>query len=442
MKENSSQNKALLQFAELMISKIENVSKDWEKPWFSPKGLGLPQNIDGREYKGSNLMLLYLVTEMKDYSIPVFMTYNQAADAGIHVLKGAKSFPVIYWNFVVKDHEGNRISYEEYKLLDDTDKENYKVTPYMKTYPVFNVDQTNMKEALPEKWESLMTKFKVPDLKDENGMFRQPMIDALVQEQKWVCPINVSLSNSAYYKPGKNCHINVPMKGQFIDGQSWYSTLLHEMAHSTGEENLLNRTGGKKFGDKDYAKEELVAELTAATCGQTLGISSTIREENAQYLKSWLNALKENPQYINTLLSDVAKASGIINSKVNAMETSLSAEDKLQLSSVLGNKHSDCSNNNIIVECNGKSLSIDLSKKTAFLSVNGNSQDISKSFFELYKKETIQCVNEKKLSSLLKWGNSTFGKTKASLVKTPTGYSLNLSDSKNLTKNNDKEKTL
>ena len=82
------------------------------------------------------------------------------------------------------------------------------------------------------------------------------------------------------------------------------------------------------FGDKQYAKEELVAELTSATVGQSLGISTHIREENAMYLKNWLGALKEDPKFIYNILADVGKASNMIQEHTARMEQYLTPEER------------------------------------------------------------------------------------------------------------------
>lgn len=100
------------------------------------------------------------------------------------------------------------------------------------------------------------------------------------------------------------------------------------MAHSTGEPEHLNREKGVIFGDKQYAKEELVAELTSATVGQSLGISTHIREENAMYLKNWLGALKEDPKFIYNILADVGKASNMIQEHTARMEQYLTPEER------------------------------------------------------------------------------------------------------------------
>lgn len=339
MKEDSAGEKALKQFADLMIQKIKEVEYDWKKPWFSPEsGGGLPQNIEGRVYNGINLFMLYLLSEEKGYSTPLYMTFMQAKEAGASIMRGEKSFPVVYWNFSVRDKNGNKISIDDYRDLSDDEKKEYKVTPYMKTYNVFNVSQTNYPEVQPEKWEKLKDQFKSPSLKDEKGMFTMPLLDALIRERQWVCPIYPRESDSAYYRRGEGCHIIVPLKGQFDTGESFYSTLLHEMAHSTGEEGLLGREKGEVFGDKKYAKEELVAELTSATCGKSLGLSTCIREENAMYLKSWLSALSGDPKFIYTILSDVAKASAMIQEKVNGMEPKLTKDEQFLLAASQGNE--------------------------------------------------------------------------------------------------------
>lgn len=250
---DTASDKALQRFAELMIEKIKQVEDNWQKPWFGIKGGGLPQNIEGRTYNGVNSFMLFLLSEKEQYSLPVYMTFMQAKDSGLNILKGEKSFPVIYWNFSVRDKNGKKIPFDVYKNLDKNEQQEYKVTPFLKTYNVFNVQQTNLQETKPEKWEALKEQFKIPAIKDEQGMLTVPLIDAMVREQQWICPIYSKEGNSAYHARGEENHIVVPLKGQFKDGENFYSTLLHEMAHSTGEPEHLNREKGVIFGDKQYA---------------------------------------------------------------------------------------------------------------------------------------------------------------------------------------------
>ena len=90
--------------------------------------------------------MLFLLSEKEQYSLPVYMTFMQAKDSGLNILKGEKSFPVIYWNFSVRDKNGKKIPFDVYKNLDKNEQQEYKVTPFLKTYNVFNVQQTNLQE--------------------------------------------------------------------------------------------------------------------------------------------------------------------------------------------------------------------------------------------------------------------------------------------------------
>ena len=184
---DTASDKALQRFAELMIEKIKQVEDNWQKPWFGIKGGGLPQNIEGRTYNGVNSFMLFLLSEKEQYSLPVYMTFMQAKDSGLNILKGEKSFPVIYWNFSVRDKNGKKIPFDVYNNLYKNEQQEYKVTPFLKTYNVFNVQQTNLQETKPEKWEALKEQFKIPAIKDEQGMLTVPLIDAMVREQQWIC---------------------------------------------------------------------------------------------------------------------------------------------------------------------------------------------------------------------------------------------------------------
>lgn len=308
-------DKSLQKFADLMIKKIEEVSDDWKKPWFTTVGHGLPQNVEGRIYNGMNSFMLYLHCDEVKYKTPVFMTFAQAKEKGVNVLKGEKSFPVVYWNFSVKDSHGNKITIDEYKSLSKEDQKEYTVSPYLKSYLVFNVDQTNYAEVHPEKWETIQQKFNVPQLKDDKGMLTCPEIDMMLKHNTWLCPIASKSIDRAFYRSSED-KIYVPLKSQFYTGEGFYSTLLHEMAHSTGIESRLGRELKNMFGSPKYAKEELVAEFTSAVTCRSLGIVTGIREENAKYLKNWLSAISEEPKFIYSVLADVGKASTMILNEV------------------------------------------------------------------------------------------------------------------------------
>jgi len=323
-------SKALEKFAELMIEKIQQVSNDWTKPWISTPA-GMPRNaITGRSYSGMNDLMLFFATEKHNYKLPAFLTYDQALKEGTFVKKGEKATAVVYWQRSYQNIENPKkfIKRDEYNNLTKEEKDKYREKLLLKEYAVFNVEQTNLKEDKPELYKILEDSFNVPKLKDENGMFKHAGIDNMIENQSWVCPVNVKDSTRAFYSRDKD-EITIPLKAKFNAGESFYSVVLHEMAHSTGTEDRLNREYGKIFGDAKYAKEELVAEMTAAlTCGEQ-GISSTLREENAKYLKGWLENLRAKPNFILSVLSDVQKASYMIHDAIPLVEE-VKAEEKAE----------------------------------------------------------------------------------------------------------------
>jgi len=300
-------------FTELLIKKIECLKTDWQKPWITSLEQGLPRNIRGTLYNGGNVLMLLFYTEFMKFTLPVFLTFNQAKEEDLSVSKGARSFPVYYWfKFVVHKETKKTIKYEEYRKLPATEQENYKVIPQMKYYNVFNIDQTDFAGKYPERYERMKKGEQPEDYSD--GMIYEAL-DELVYLQNWYCPIKVQYSDSAYYSPSSD-HIVCPQREQFPQGAEFYGTLLHEMAHSTGSPQRLNRTFGCFFGDALYAREELVAELTAALCGAFFGYATAPQENNAAYLKHWLTKLREEPAFLVEILGDVNKAAKMIADKV------------------------------------------------------------------------------------------------------------------------------
>lgn len=149
-------------------------------------------------------------------------------------------------------------------------------------------------------------------------------VDIMIKENGWICPIKPTYQDQAYYSISKN-EIVVPEKQQFKDGESFYGTLFHEMVHSTGAEQHLDRfKPNSGFGSSEYAREELVAELGSALVAQRYGMTKNIKEDSCAYLKSWLDSLKESPQFIKTTLLDVKRATSMVTQRVDAIEKDLS----------------------------------------------------------------------------------------------------------------------
>ena len=174
-------------FAEMMIERMERMkASDWKKGWIGGASgfAGLPQNVGGRNYSGSNSFFLQLHTVDKGYDLPVYLTFKQAHNLKAHVLKGEKAFPVAYWDMIVKDKYGQKISSDEYRAMSKEEKKDLEVIPFVKSFPVYNVAQTNLAEVQPVRMQKLVEKFKVPELRDTEGMYAHAAIDRMVQVQE------------------------------------------------------------------------------------------------------------------------------------------------------------------------------------------------------------------------------------------------------------------
>ena len=330
----SAEDRALERFTELMIEKISTLKKDWSKPWFTEGMMKWPKNLSGREYNGMNALMLALECEKRGYELPVFCTFDAALSLNyskkkdgsrqplvdengeklplVSVQKGEKSFPVFITTFTVVDKETKeKIKYDEYKRLSDEEKQRYNVYPKMNVYNVFNVDQTNLREARPELYEKIRSANALkPPVKLEGESFSFAPLDEMVDKGLWVCPIRPMHQDRAYYSISKD-EIVIPEKSQFVDGESYYCTMLHEMTHSSGHESRLNRLKPAAFGSEEYAREELggrtgqcavglavwhgktdkrgISGLLEIVAGQLAGITGVLENDLVRCKKSHLD---------------------------------------------------------------------------------------------------------------------------------------------------------
>ena len=366
---SSSYSDAVIQqFADMMIKRMEDMKEsNWKKGWMDGRGdAGFPRNaLTGRQYNGINPFMLMYDTIKHEYTTSMYLTARQLfsmndslkdpstgkialenLDKVMKINKGEKAFPVYYMIHKYKDTQGKEFSDQEYNDLSEEQRKDIKAYFYPKVHHLFNIDQTNMKEVNPSLYNSFVDKYtKRPSLPDSEGMYINEEIDSLLAHSKpsvwksgkdnlsWYCPIEQTDNiSSPHYNLSKD-FIKVPLKNQyktsdsnegiFADGQEFYATLLHEMAHSTGPKGRLNRDMNGSFGDKKYAKEELVAELSAALISSTMGFDKRINDNNAKYVSSWLKVLKEEPSFIKTVLSDVGKASDMIIEKIDEQRVDL-----------------------------------------------------------------------------------------------------------------------
>ena len=319
---------ALQKFSDMLIARMEQMKESkWKKGWTDGRTaqFGLPQNLVGRPYTGSNAFLCQIHTTMEHYRMPVYLTIKQIRDAGGMIKKGEHSIPIFKWDLRIKGKDGKKLSESDYRNMTKEEQAECTVRPYLKVYNEWNIDQTNLEEVNKEKYDAILKRFKSEPIKDEVGMYKNEAFDNLLKEQSWVCPIEYEKFNeSAFYSP-KRDQIVVPPKKQFNisntpedvfkDGMEFYGTTIHEMAHSTGHESRLGRDGIVKidqFGSDQYAKEELVAELTSALIGNAMGFDSRIRENNIAYLQNWIGSLKKDPKFLKSVMSDVNKSSKMV----------------------------------------------------------------------------------------------------------------------------------
>jgi len=271
-----------------IILKLEEGVRPWFKPWNAENAAGKitrPLKHDFEPYNGINILNLWMEAEEKGFAAPVWMTFKQAKDLGGNVIKGEKSSLSVYANTF------NKIEKDEV-----TGEDVEKSIPFMKGYAVFNVEQI---EGLPGKYYELA---KEPEITPEQR------IEA-IEEFFLNTGANIKEGgNRAYYSIATD-YIQMPPFIAFDNSESYYSTLAHETTHWTRHPARLERDlGRKKWGDEGYAMEELVAELGSAYLGADLGLAPDVREENAAYIKSWLDVLKNDKRAIFTAAAYAQKA--------------------------------------------------------------------------------------------------------------------------------------
>lgn len=262
---------------EKFIEALENGVCPWQKPW---KAGSVPVNmVSKKAYRGINLFLLSL----SPYSSSFWGTYKQVAAKGGNVKKGEKSTLIIFW-----------------KMLISKDKKtgDKKTVPMLRYYNVFNADQC---EGL--------------DLDEgaSEGLDFNPIEAAEDLAFDFADRENVALKfqgNAACYVPSLD-EVRMPSKETFVSEGAYYSTLFHEFAHSTGHSSRLNRLDNSSFGSDPYAKEELIAELSAAFVCADLGIDNTF-DNSAAYLQSWIKKLKGDSTLLISASSKAAKAFQLI----------------------------------------------------------------------------------------------------------------------------------
>ena len=341
----NAEDRAWAAFTGMMIQHIKEIQKDWKKPWFSETASKWPKNMSGREYNGMNAIMLMLQSEKQGYTTPVWATFDRVAglnfvkgndgkrqrkldDNGqplplVSINKGEKSTPVFSTTFTVVNKETReKIKYDDYKQMAQEERAKYNVYPKLQVYNVFNVAaQTNLKESRPELYDKIVQENLSPKREAGETASFEPL-DKMISGNLWFCPVKEVEGDNCYYSVSKD-EIVLPPRATFVDGESFAGNFFHEATHSLGSEHRLNRLAGAQFGSKDYAVEELVAEMTAAAVSSRYGMTKHVKEDSAAYLKSWLKSLNESPEFIKTVLTDVRKAASVMTQRIDKIQVAI-----------------------------------------------------------------------------------------------------------------------
>jgi len=262
---------------EQILKQLESGVVPWHKPWSTQ----IPMNlVSGRQYRGINVFLL----SSSGHGSPYFLTYKQATERGGHVRKGEHGTKIVFWKIGTReteDADGDTI--ERKSIL-------------LRYYTVFNVEQCEG-IATPDAMRT------VNPIEECDRIVRQ-MPNAPAMEQ----------DGRAWYRPTTDT-VGMPSRNAFNSAEEYYSTLFHELTHSTGHTKRVGRDGIEKlntFGSESYSKEELIAEMGAAMLCGVAGIERKTLANSASYLKSWIDVLKSDARMVVSAASQAQKAADYI----------------------------------------------------------------------------------------------------------------------------------
>jgi antirestriction protein ArdC len=270
---------------ERIIQSLENNVVPWRTPWKSeaPKNL-----ISKKPYRGVNVLLLSTAR----HTSPYWLTYRQARSKGGFVKKGEKSTPIIFWKVFSKDGgDGMSIPTEEGR----------RGGAVLRYYSVFNASQCEGIE--------------VPASEEVDKLDFSPIEECeRIVHGYATCPPIEEGGNQAAYNPNFD-RIQMPPRENFTSEEAYYATKFHEMVHSTGHKDRLDRDGITKldyFGSHQYSFEELIAECGSSfLCGEA-GILDTTIDNSTAYIGGWVKKLHSNPKWIVQAGGQAAKAADYI----------------------------------------------------------------------------------------------------------------------------------
>lgn len=270
---------------ERIIAELEKGVIPWKKPWTGARS-GAFNRISKKPYSIINQILLKHAGE--------YATFKQWSELGGHIRKGEKSEMVVFWKI-----------FEKEETNEETGEKEVKKIPMLRYYNVFHISQVEGVEPL------VMPFAEVEPIEEADKIITEYV------EREHIT-FDECASNEAFYSPSRD-RVVVPMKEQYTNINEYYSTTFHELTHSTGHKNRLDRlhTGADAaFGSETYSKEELVAEIGSASIMNLLGIETPQTFKNsAAYIKNWLSVLKNDNKFIVSASSKAEKAVNYIFSE-------------------------------------------------------------------------------------------------------------------------------
>lgn len=261
-------------------------------PWHRSGGsLFCPVNIaTGKAYQGINILTLWVAAESRGYTAPVWGTFKQWLDAGHPVRKGEKSVTGVFYKDLNITEESA-----------DTGETSERKVGMARAFPLFNCAQVEG--------------YCAPD-----DAFTPVPFDASARVEALIAASGATIAyggERAFYNIITDS-IQIPEKGLFLGtetmtaAEAFDATRAHELVHWTGAKHRLDREFGKRFADRAYAFEELIAELGAAYLCAQLGVTPIARPDHAQYLAQWLAVMKEDKRAIFTAAGQAQRASSYL----------------------------------------------------------------------------------------------------------------------------------
>jgi len=294
MKKTSNSRPSIYQtVTDRILSSLKAGVIPWEKPWKAPRFAGgpFPRNFfTGKPYRGINVMLLW----SSDYSSPFWLTFKQAQALKGNVRKGERGTPIVFYKQLPEDKKK-----EAAKDRDEDERAPFVLCHYT----VFNVEQCDGL-SLPE----------LDQHTNEQEVDEDALCESIVTgwAQRPTLHLTSATEYRAFYRRNTDA-VHMPARSRFVDGPHYYSTLFHELIHSTGHESRLNRTFGDHFGDELYSKEELVAEMGAAFLCAIAGIANEHTDRNTTaYIQNWISKLEADNRLIIHAAANAQRAADCI----------------------------------------------------------------------------------------------------------------------------------